>query len=229
LYQFIPDYKITILQHLYVKIITTLYFKLRQIMLINQKFLESAGAVRRNYQPSEIIFTEGEKPRYFYQIIYGSVKTNNYDESGKESIQNLLEEGDCFGETLLFMNRCYPMNAVALTDCEILSLKKEKFIELVKNHPKLSFEINKSLSQKLYFKLIMAQNMCVQNPKSKLITLMNYLKSFENEDTKFSFQIPLTRQQMANLTGMCVETVIRTVKKLERSGELIIENGKILY
>ncbi len=198
-------------------------------MVISPKILESAGAVRKSYQPSEIIFNEGESPKYFYQIIYGSVKTNNYDESGKESIQNLLEEGDCFGETLLFLNRCYPMNAVTLTDCEILSLKKEKFIELVKSHPKFSFEINKCLSQKLYFKLIMAQNMCVQNPKTKLITLMNYLKSFENDDTRFSFLIPLTRQQMANLTGMCVETVIRTVKKLERNGELVIENGKILY
>ncbi|MBO6183854.1 MAG: helix-turn-helix domain-containing protein, partial [Chryseobacterium sp.] len=60
-------------------------------------------------------------------------------------------------------------------------------------------------------------------------TLMDYMKSFECPKKRFTFQIPLTRQQMANLTGLCVETVIRTLKKMERDGKLLIENGKILY
>ncbi|WP_228459647.1 helix-turn-helix domain-containing protein [Chryseobacterium bernardetii] len=41
--------------------------------------------------------------------------------------------------------------------------------------------------------------------------------------------IPLTRQQMASLTGLCVETAIRTIKHMEKEKILKIENRKILY
>ena len=198
-------------------------------MVIHQQILEYAGAVIRNYIPSETIFTQGESANYYFQIVSGNVKMNNYDEAGKESIQHLLQEGDCIGESLLFMDKSYPMNAVALNSCEVLSLTKQKFIALLEEKPKVCFEMNKVLSQKLYFKQIMAQNMCSQSPTVKLKTLMDYMKSFECPKKRFTFQIPLTRQQMANLTGLCVETVIRTLKKMERDGKLLIENGKILY
>ncbi|MGI9651522.1 Crp/Fnr family transcriptional regulator [Chryseobacterium sp. RLHN22] len=198
-------------------------------MVISQKILESAGAVTKNFGPSENIFTEGESANYYFQIVSGTVKMNNYDESGKESIQTLLKDGDCIGESLLFTDRKYPMNAVTLNPCEVLSLKKEKFLSLLVENPKLCFDMNKWLSENLYFKQIMAQNMSSQSPKVKLKTLMDYLKSKEPEDKKFRFQIPLTRQQMASLTGLCVETVIRTLKKMEKEGRLLIENGKVLY
>ncbi|MGO4710925.1 Crp/Fnr family transcriptional regulator [Chryseobacterium sp. 2TAF14] len=198
-------------------------------MVINQKILENAGAVTKTYSPSENIFKEGESPNYYFQIISGNVKMNNYDESGKESIQHLLEKGDCIGESLLFMNRSYPMNAIALTACEVLSLTKQKFLSLLEENPKICFEMNRSLSEKLYFKQIMAQNMSTQNPTVKLKTLMDYLKSFECTEKRFMFQIPLTRQQMASLTGLCVETVIRALKRMEKEGKLLIENGKIFY
>jgi CRP-like cAMP-binding protein len=198
-------------------------------MVISQKILETAGAVTKNFSPSENIFIEGESANYYFQIVSGRVKMNNYDEFGKETIQHLLKEGECVGESLLFMDKKYPMNAVALNPCEILSLRKEKFLLLLEENPKLCFDMNKWLSQNLYFKQIMAQNMSSQSPVIKLKTLMDYLKSQESEEKKFRFQIPLTRQQMASLTGLCVETVIRTLKKMEKEGRLLIENGKILY
>lgn len=198
-------------------------------MVINNKILENAGAVTKKYTSSEKIFTAGESANHYFQIVYGNVKMNNYDESGKESIQHLLEKGDCIGESLLFIDRSYPMNAIALNYCEVLSLTKEKFFVLLEENPKVCFEMNKSLSEKLYFKQIMAQNMCTQSPTVKLKTLMDYMKSFGCGEKRFTFQIPLTRQQMANLTGLCVETVIRALKKMERDGKLLIENGKILY
>ena len=121
-------------------------------MVIHQKILKSAGAISKKYQAKENIFTEGESAQYYFQIVSGSVKMNNYDESGKEYIQNLLEAGECLGESFLFTNHQYPMNAVAINSCEVLSLKKTLFINLMQQNPKMCFEINKNLSKKLYFK-----------------------------------------------------------------------------
>ncbi len=39
-------------------------------------------------------------------------------------------------------------------------------------------------------------------------------------------KIDLTRQQIANMTGLRVETVIRTIRSLHDTGQLTIERGK---
>ncbi|MGL6127701.1 Crp/Fnr family transcriptional regulator [Chryseobacterium artocarpi] len=127
------------------------------------------------------------------------------------------------------MEKPYPMNAVAITECEIAKLPRKAFINLLKEDAEVSYEMNKCLSQRLYFKLIMTQNLSSQSPMLKLVALMDYLKSFAIDQQQYSFKVPLTRQQMAGLTGLCVETTIRTIKGMERAMMLRIEDRKIMY
>lgn len=42
-------------------------------------------------------------------------------------------------------------------------------------------------------------------------------------------RIPCTRQQIADMSGSRVETVIRTVKKLEKQGKLVLQGHKIVF
>lgn len=163
-------------------------------MVIKEEILHSVGAITRHYNPSDIIFSEGDIPKYYYQIVKGEAKLNNYSDDGKEVIQTLLEEGQSIGESLLFIDKLYPINAVAITKCTVLRLPKTVFIDLIKLYPDISINMNKTLSQKLYFKLIMSQNLSSQNPSAKLKVLMDYLKSFQKEQSRYSFMIPLTRQ-----------------------------------
>lgn len=201
----------------------------KSIMVINENILLSAGAEVRDYRPTENIFCEGDTPNYYYQIITGEVKLNNYNEEGKEFIQNFLSEGQSCGEAILFIEKPYPMNAEAITECSILRLHKSAFFSLLNKSPKLCMEVSSFLSQRLYYKFVMMLNISSQNPTIRLKGLMDYLKSFQDDESPYSFMIPLTRQQMASLTGLCVETAIRTIKHMERDKILKIENRKILY
>ncbi len=198
-------------------------------MIIKENLLHSVGATVKQYKSSEIIFREGDPATYYYQIVTGEVKLNNYSDEGKEIIQTLLEDGQSIGESLLFMDKLYPINAIAITNCKVLRLPKSNFFDLLKQYPDICLDMNRLLSQRLYFKLIMAQNLSTQNPTAKLRVLMDYLKSSQEEQAPYSFMIPLTRQQMASLTGLCVETAIRTIKTMERNKIVQIKDRKILY
>ncbi|WP_336962071.1 Crp/Fnr family transcriptional regulator [Chryseobacterium contaminans] len=198
-------------------------------MVINENILFSAGAEIRDYKPTENIFSEGDTPHYYYQIITGEVKLNNYNEEGKEFIQNFLSAGQSCGESILFIDKPYPMNAEAVTECSVLRLHKSAFFDLLNTSPKLCMKVSRFLSQRLYYKFVMMLNISSQNPSTRLKGLMNYLKSFQDDESPYSFMVPLTRQQMASLTGLCVETAIRTIKHMEKDKILRIENRKILY
>jgi len=57
---------------------------------------------------------------------------------------------------------------------------------------------------------------------------MNLYKNQLGNDQE-DFEVPFTRQQIANMTGLRVETVIRAVKKMQHDKVLKIEGGKIFY
>jgi CRP-like cAMP-binding protein len=198
-------------------------------MNIDPDLLYSYGGEDKYYKKGEAIYREGDHALYYYQIIRGKIKQNNYNNEGKEFIQNILGGEQSFGDAMLFLEKFYAMNAIALTDVELIRVPKKNFMELLEKNPKISLEMNACLSQRLYFKAMMLQNMSSPNPFSRLKGLLDYLKSYQNNECDHSYQAELTRQQMADLTGMRVETVIRTLKKMEKQGIIRIENRKILY
>jgi CRP-like cAMP-binding protein len=199
-------------------------------MNIDPNLLYSLGAEDKIYQSGDSIYREADNALYYYQIVRGKIKLNNYSEDGKEFIHNILGENQSFGDSMLFLEKFYVMNAISLSETEIIRLPKEKFLEMLEKDPKLSLEMNACLSHKLYFKAIMLQSMSSQNPEARLKGLLDYLKSYRQETgCEPCFHVEFTRQQIANLTGLRVETVIRTIKKMEKEGKIKIENRKILY
>ncbi|SDM00792.1 MULTISPECIES: Crp/Fnr family transcriptional regulator [Chryseobacterium] len=196
-------------------------------MLIHEDLLMKYGAETETFQPSNVIFSEGDSPRYYYQIVEGRIKLNNYNEEGKELIFAILEKGLSVCELLLFIDKTYPVNAIAFEECTILKLPKTKFEVLLDENPHVSRDINKFLSERLYYKYIMLDNNSSLRPAVRVKGALDYYRSYNEDSEKFEYEIPLTRQQLASLTALRVETVIRTVKQLEKENFLKIINRKI--
>lgn len=198
-------------------------------MKIDEKILNSFEAEIKEYRAKEFIFREGDQPLYYFQIKQGTVKLNHYDENGKEFIHNILSDEQSFGDSLLFLKKNYPMNAIALTPCTILRLPRSSFFRILKESPELNCEMNSCFSQQLYFNLLMMQSLASTNPTARITGLMNYLKSFDHAEDLFSFHVQLTRQQIADLTGLRVETVIRTLKKMAENNTVKFQDKRIFY
>lgn len=196
--------------------------------MIEVHTLVQSGAEQKNYPKGTVIFEAKTYPKFYYQIVVGKVKMNNYSESGKEFIQNIFTAGQSFGEPPLFIDEPYPANAIALTDITLLQISKEQFFVMLYQHPEVSIAVNRSLARRLFFKAVMAPEISSKEPEKKLLALMDYIKNHgENPLDDTPFLIPMTRQQLADLTGLRVETVIRTIKQLEKDGKLQIIKRKI--
>jgi len=196
--------------------------------MIAISLLEKYGAIIKTYKNGDSIFEEGKQPTHYYQIISGEVKMNNYNDEGKEFIQGIFYKNQCFGEPPLFIDQVYPANAVAVADSELIIITKDKFFELLKTNSDISLAIIKNLSQRLYYKSVMAAEISSQDPEHRVLRLIDYSiaqLNFKKEEA--GFLINLTRQQIGDLTGLRVETVIRAIKSLEKKGDLKIINRKV--
>ncbi|MBW7674154.1 cyclic nucleotide-binding domain-containing protein [Chryseobacterium chendengshani] len=96
-------------------------------MLIDNELLHRYGAQTITVNSLETIFSEGEKPKFYYQIKEGRIKLNHYDENGRELIQSVLSKGQSVCELMLFIEQSYPVNAEALSYCEVIKIPKRIF------------------------------------------------------------------------------------------------------
>jgi len=195
--------------------------------MIDETLLMQFGKIV-NYDKGEILFKKGDTPKYFFQVRKGAVKMNNFNDDGKEFMQGIFTEGDSFGEPPLFIDEYYPANAVAITGAEVYLLPKEKFLNLIISNPAIHLHITTVLAKRLYFKSIMASEISSQEPEHRVLQLIDYFKiKVDKVPVKTKHKVEITRQQIADLTGLRVETVIRAIKSLEKKGELTIESRKV--
>ncbi|MBD8082850.1 Crp/Fnr family transcriptional regulator [Chryseobacterium caseinilyticum] len=198
-------------------------------MLVDEDLLYQYGGQLVFYIKKDIIFRESEIPKYYYQIKRGNVKINSYHHEGKEFVHSLLAEGQCLGETFIFSDIPYPVNAVAMSQTEIIRLNIRSFLELIEDHKNILHKLHLFTSQKMHYQYVMLNIISSANPFDKVLFIMDSLKNHHKMTDQYSYQIPHTRLEVASLTGLRVETVIRVIKRMERENIVKILNGKIFY
>ncbi len=196
--------------------------------MIEENLLLDYGARKISFSKGDQLFREGESALNFYQVVSGEIKMNNYNEDGKEFIQGIFSIGQSFGEPPLLANVKYPANAEAISDAEVLQLSKEQFLNLLTSNPKVHLKITETLAKRLFYKAIMVSEISSQEPEHRILRILDYLKKYVHKtEGKFAYRVDLTRQQLADLTGLRVETVIRATKSLEKKGEVQIKKRKL--
>lgn len=196
--------------------------------MIDKELLLAFDARQKAFEKNELIFSENETARYYYQIVEGMVKMNNFNDDGKEFIQGVFYKDQSFGEPPLFVDIKYPANAMTLSKCLILVLPKVRLYQLLLEHPEVHLEITKNLAKRLHYKAIIASEISSQEPEHRVLRFMNYLKEdVAKVEGRFNFEIAYTRQQIADILGLRVETVIRAIKNLEAKNEVQIIKRKV--
>lgn len=197
-------------------------------MLVDYDILITWGAIAKKYNKGEYIFHEGEPSHFFFQLIEGKVKMINTNFDGKEFTQSEFRNGDSFGEPLLFIDEPYPSTAQAVEDSVILKIKKEKFIELLDEYPALQKKLITLFAQRIYNKSITAREIINNSPEARILAFLHSYKKNEKLGETPS-EIPYTRQEIANFTGLRVETVIRTLRKMKDENKVNIINRKLIF
>ncbi|WP_299010659.1 Crp/Fnr family transcriptional regulator [uncultured Tenacibaculum sp.] len=196
--------------------------------MIPEELLLKYTAETKRFQKDEIIFSEKQTAHYYYQIVSGVVKMNNFNDDGKEFIQGVFYKNQSFGEPPLFIDVKYPANAVAISDSTVLVLSKSNLFKLLQDNPETHLKITQSLAKRLYYKAIIASEISSQEPAHRVLRFIDYLKDdVYKVKGKHTFKVAYTRQQIADILGLRVETVIRVIKSLEKKGDVKISKRKV--
>lgn len=193
---------------------------------INDQFIFDTQAEIKKYSKGSLIANEGNKSLYFYYLINGELSVYNFTPEGKEFLQHKVKEKNFFGEPAVLLEKPFPGNVEVTSDfAEILKIKRENFLQYLKNNPDWCLEFTKSIAEKSIIKSNSLKNIVFLNPEDRIIKQFNDYK----EGAEQKMVIELTRKELSNMTGLRIETIIRTIKKMEKEGKLEIKNGKVVY
>ncbi len=192
------------------------------------ELLEQYGASSVRLQQDELLFQQGEPALFFHVVHSGRVKMAVYTEKGREFVQGYFTEGETFGEPPFFRNEQYPASCVAVTESRILRIARREFLQLLEENPAAHLALTRTLCDRLLYKAMMLSELAVEEAEHRLRTIIKYFHEAQG-NTGEEFLVPFTRQQLADMTGLRVETVIRTVKEMEQEGLLKIVRGKIIW
>ncbi len=201
------------------------YYVIMQTIIPEHLILEFGGKLS-THKKNTAIFDRGAMALNYYQVKSGEIKMVNYSPDGQEFIQGFFREGQSFGEPPLFGDFAYPASAICCQDSRVYKLTKVHFFDLLEKHFEIHKRFNELLSQRLQYKGMILNEISSHPPEHRILTLISFLKQSFSPDEEFT--VPYTRQQIADMTGLRVETVIRTVRKMEEEGQLTIRSHKIV-
>ena len=157
----------------------------------------------------------------------GRVRWSHFGDNGKEVLHKIVEAGESFGDFPLFDGEPYAASAIADSSCTVLRLCASSFHKLLADHPDIHRLFTSSLAEHLRFKFTLSNALVKNNPQAILVELIDYFTRHDKLICKDCNRLMVTRQQLANMAGLRVETVIRAVKQLQQEEKLCIIKGKV--
>lgn len=181
-----------------------------------------------NLRKDQVLFHQGDFARDYFQVEAGSVKMYIASPDGQEFIQGIFTAGESFGEPALIGKFPYPGSGKAIENGKVWKLSGDYFEQMLRENFELHMKMTQVLCQRLRYKSMVLSEISSYDPDHRIISLLKYFKSKVSGEGR-RIRIPYTRQQIADMSGLRVETVIRTVKKMEKEGKLVLEGHKIVF
>ena len=195
--------------------------------LLDDDLLKSTKAERKIYYKGDVVLNEGDIPLCFYFLKEGELSVFNFTEKGKELLQHKVVGGHFFGEPAILLNQPIPGNVEVYSDkAHIVKMNRGLFIDYLKEHPEFLFLFAQSIAQKSVKKSLLLKQIVLLNPEERIMHQLRDIKK-ESGLVNEKLMIKLTRKEISHMTGLRIETVIRTIKKMEKDRKLEIVNGKI--
>lgn len=188
--------------------------------------LEALNAIgrERTLTPGESLVWEGEESVLVANVIDGVLKLSSNTEDGREQIVGVVYPAD-------FIGRPFGGNSshgvTALTDARVCVFNRRDFDAFASEHPRLEHKLLErtlgELDRSRRWMLLLGRKSASEKVSSFLLDIHERLNApkgceFRFEEGPETIDLPFSRQQIADILGLTIETVSRQFTRLKEAG-----------
>jgi CRP/FNR family transcriptional regulator len=188
-------------------------------------------ARRRHIPAHQTILAEDETPDYFANVISGVVKLMKTLPDGRQQIVGLQFPSDFIGRPFGPRN---PVHCEAASDVELCCYPRREFEALVKTFPDIEHRMFEHTLDELdaarEWMLLLGRKSAGEKVASFLLMIAKRMANSGCAPTAkmgfASFELPLSRAEIADYLGLTIETVSRQMTRLKTAGIIRIEHNR---
>lgn len=161
------------------------------------------------------IFHRGDSCTGFHIVVFGQVKLSFTSAQGVEKILEIVQQGQSFGEAMMFLEKPYAVSAQALSSCLLLHISKSAvFSEMERNHGIMRKMIG-SLAHQTHHLMLDVEGYTLLTGKQRIISyLLDQLKNGEPGSETMSIDLSVSKGAIASRLNLTKEHFSRILHEL---------------
>ncbi|MDQ7801921.1 MAG: Crp/Fnr family transcriptional regulator [Armatimonadota bacterium] len=182
---------------------------------------EAQGEGRRVVRVrGECFFQQGEPARHAYVLLSGRVKLQAVHPDGRVVIHRTAGPGEVFGGLALLGEQTYPVSAEAWEVCEALAWTGEQLRQMALQHPQLALNLLRMAAERVRDLQARVEELVADRVERRIARAVLRLVRQAGRRTAEGvlIDLPLSREDLANLTGTTLFTVSRVLSRWEERG-----------
>jgi CRP-like cAMP-binding protein len=195
---------------------------------------ELAGAVsqahRRQAASGGFFFMEGDPADRLWVLLEGKVKLTQVTPDGQQVIMGYIVPGEEFGVIAVLDEVDFPVSAEAAVDCIALGWERAALQSLMESTPRLAINALRSVSRHMTEFQSRIRELSTQRVERRIARTLLRLAQQTGRKVEGGvlIDLPLTRQDLAEMTGATLFTVSRTLKGWEKLGLIHSKRAQII-
>lgn len=181
--------------------------------------LAQQTAVTLQVAQGNFFFQQGEDAITFYVILSGQVRLSQINPEGRQVIVHIFGPGEAMGLIAALSDMTYPVSAEAMVDSVALSWNRETVNYLMEAIPRLALNGMKLVAQRFMELQNRYRELATERVERRIARAL--LRQMQRSNGR---TVPLTRQDLAEMTGTTLYTVSRTCSAWEQAG--IVSTGR---
>jgi len=187
-------------------------------------------SVTQIYKKDNMVLIEEEIGSTMFIILSGRVKISRISEEGREVILSILMDGDFFGEMAILDGQTRSANAMTLEDTELMIIRRENFLRMLRDYPQIAINLLKELAHRLRRSDSQIKSLSLQNALGKVASTL--VRIADDSGVIKQGQVEIAhlppQQDLANMAGTSRETISRVIKSLGQLGYVRKEGSKLI-
>lgn len=179
----------------------------------------AAGAVRR-WSAGTAIFAQGEPGTTCHSLIEGRVKIVQTQVSGSQSVLRFIGPGEMYGMVAAMMSRPFPADAMAVVDSVEIVWPVGTMRQLINTYPEIGIRSTASAGERLFELQGRMGDLTGVRVERRIARALVRLAGQAGRPTREGLEIdfPVTRQDLAEMSGATLHTVSRTLAAWDQRG-----------
>jgi CRP-like cAMP-binding protein len=184
----------------------------------------------KRFGKDDYIFFEGDPASWLGVVLEGRVKMIKHSEGGKDVVLGVISPGEMLGEVAAFNGKPYPATAQAMEPTVVASIHRDEYLRLLKQYPTLALRVIEELGHRLREAQDTIKSMALERVERRIARILLKLAATTGSSSEegIVIQMPLTRQDIAEMAGTTVETAIRTMSKFRKRGLVQTKRGRVI-